>query len=346
MLAIATISFSQVDRVSFIETFTSSTCPPCAPANTALEALLAQPANDGKYVSLKYQVSWPGNGDPYYTSEVNTRRNYYSVSGVPNGFVDAGYDGNPGSLTQGLLDGFYAVAPLADLIAYYQVDEATQTVDVQIDFEALTAFPPQFRLFVAIFEYETSNNTGGNGETSFEHVMKKMMSSPSGDYLGSMAMGELAHEEYTYTFNGNYTLPSSALDAVDFATEHTVEEFSDLGVAVWLQNTSTKEVYQAAYALQGLVSLDENVNSITSAKIFPNPTSDDAVIAFHSTESQDVTINVINVLGQVVFTTEMYNVATGRTVYDIDTDTFPNGMYTVMINANNGSISKKLSIQK
>ncbi|MFT5858786.1 MAG: hypothetical protein ACI865_000874 [Flavobacteriaceae bacterium] len=346
MLAFATIAFSQVDRVSFIETFTSSTCPPCAPANTALEALIAQPANNGKFVSLKYNVNWPGNGDPYFTSEVNTRRNYYGVNSAPNGFVDAGYDGNPGSLTQSILDGFYGVAPGAELSATYQVDEAAQTVDVQVDFEALVDLPVQFRLFVAIFEYETFNNTGGNGETQFEHVLKKFMTSESGHFLGSMTMGDLAHEEYSYTFNGNYTLPSSSLDAVDFATEHTVEEFSDLGVAIWLQNINTKEVYQAAYAMQGQASVEENVNSITSAKIFPNPTTDNAVIAFHSAQTQDVTIQVINALGQVVFTTQMENVEAGRVVYDLDTDLFSNGMYTVMINANNGSISKKLSVQR
>ena len=82
MLAIATISFSQVDRVSFIETFTSSTCPPCAPANTALEALLAQPANDGKYVSFVVEITTESgtiNGDPKEVVVVEGSENIFVV---------------------------------------------------------------------------------------------------------------------------------------------------------------------------------------------------------------------------------------------------------------------------
>ncbi len=341
-------SFGQVQRVSMIETFTSSTCPPCAPANTSLEALLAQPANDDKFVSLKYQVNWPGNGDPYYTGETGVRRGYYGVSSVPNGFVDGGYDGNPGSLTQGLLDGFYAVPANVDLVAYYQIDEATQKVDVQVDFEALDALPLQMRLYVAIFEYETVNNIGGNGETKFEHVMKKMLNSASGNFLGSFAANETAHEEYTYTFNGNYTLPSSALDEVNHATEHTVEEFSDLGVAVWLQNINTKEVYQATYGIMGFnpLAIDENESTLASAKIYPNPTSEDAAIAFHSTDAQPVTVQVINTLGAVVHSSEVNDIEIGRNVYELSTKGFANGIYSVRVSSSNGWVSKKFSIQK
>jgi hypothetical protein len=342
----STLANSQVNRVPLIETFTSSTCPPCNPANVALESLLGQAANNGKFVSLKYQVNWPGNGDPYYTAEANTRRTYYSVTGVPNGFVDAGFDDNPGNLTQGLLDGFYAVAPKAQLGAYYQVNETTKTVDVQIDFEALEALPPTFRMFVAIFEYETSNNVGGNGETQFEHVMKKMMSGATGDYLGAMTANELGHEEYSYTFNGNYRLPSSALDPINHASEHSVEEFSDLGVAIWLQNSGTKEVYQSAYAIKSALSIDETVGTLEGVIIYPNPSAGSSAIVFNSADAQDVTIEVINTLGQVVHASSMENCVAGRNVYDLSTDEFANGIYSVRITAANGMVSKKLSVQK
>ncbi|MFT5778690.1 MAG: hypothetical protein ACI837_001646, partial [Crocinitomicaceae bacterium] len=239
-----------------------------------------------------------------------------------------------------------AVAPKADIVAYYQVNEATQTVDVQIDFEALEALPPTFRLYVAIFEYETTANVGGNGETTFEHVMKKMMTGVTGDYLGAMTANELKHEEYSYTFNGSYTLPSSALDEVNHATEHSVEEFSDLGIAVWLQNSGTKEVYQSAYAIKSALSIDENAGTLEGAMIYPNPTSGATAIVFNSAVSQDVSIEVINTLGQIVSSTTLENVDAGRTVYELDTDGFSNGIYSVQITANDGMVSKKLSVQK
>ena len=334
------------ERVSLVETFTSSTCPPCNPGNVALEALLANSVNDNKFVSVKYQVNWPGNGDPYYTEEAGTRKNIYSVNGVPVTEIDADYDGNPSNMVQGDLDNAYAIAPLADISAYYQIHEATQTVDVQIDYEALAELPPSTRVFAVIFEYETFNNVGGNGETQFEHVMKKMMTGPTGMFIGPQSIGDTGHEDLTYTFQGNYILPPDALTPHDETIEHTVEEFSDLGVAVWLQSTITKEIYQSAYAKIGYdpLSVEEN-EAFVSAKVYPNPTYDNSTVVFNLTESQDVSVEIVNTLGQVVESVELKNVEAGRVEYTMNTSSLAEGMYTVSIQSATGSISTRLSIQ-
>lgn len=345
-LFIGASAFAQ-DRVTLVETFTSSTCPPCNPGNVALEGLLSNPVNDGKFVSVKYQMNWPGSGDPYYTAELGSRKNIYSVQSVPNTQIDAGFDDGPGSMTQSDLDNAYAVAPLADISAYYQVNEATQTVDVQVDFEALADLPPSSRLFVAIFEYETSNNVGGNGETQFEHVVKKIYNGASGLHIGPHSNGDTGHEELTYTFNGNYVLPANATVAHDASVEHTVEEFSDLGVAVWIQSNITKEIYQSAYATVGFSPLSiEEQDAFATAKIYPNPTAGNAAIAFQSVQNQEeVSINIVNAMGQVVHFDMLENVEAGRTVYDFNTSGLASGIYSVNISSEAGSISKRLIVE-
>ncbi|MCR9173774.1 MAG: hypothetical protein NXI10_14825 [bacterium] len=70
------------NRVSVVETFTSSTCPPCNPGNQQLESVLGNGQNDNNTVSIKYQLDWPGNGDPYYTVEGGDRADGYGVSGA------------------------------------------------------------------------------------------------------------------------------------------------------------------------------------------------------------------------------------------------------------------------
>ena len=254
-------------RISLVETFTSSTCGPCNPWNITLEGFLADPANDDETVSLKYQMSWPGSGDPYYTDEGNVRRNYYSVSGIPHTRIDAEFGDNPANLSQYDFNVQYAVDPLVALDAYYQVDEATQTVDVQVDVEALYPIAYGHRVFVVIFEYETSNNVKSNGETEFFHVMKKMIPGATGAVIFPMDSLQIDHYEYSYTFNGNYVLPPDANNPIDDAVEHSVEEFSDLGVAVWVQNINSQEVVQAAYAINGynpagVNGLEEHITSL------------------------------------------------------------------------------------
>jgi hypothetical protein len=90
--ATATVVNAIAVRRPLVETFTSSTCGPCAPANVTAEALFAQ--NTGKFTSIKYQADFPGTGDPYFTQEGGNRRSYYSINSVPRMEIDGGWDQN------------------------------------------------------------------------------------------------------------------------------------------------------------------------------------------------------------------------------------------------------------
>ncbi|MFT6983434.1 MAG: hypothetical protein ACJAUD_002206 [Crocinitomicaceae bacterium] len=333
------------NRVSLIETFTSSSCGPCVSGNINLEGILADSQNDDKSVSLKYQMSWPGNGDPYYTLEGGERRTVYGISGVPTTEVDGTFEVNTGSLNQSSLTSAYAVAPKATIEAHYEVDEAAKTITVQASVTVLENTPPGWRLYMAVFEYQTLNNTASNGETSFEHVMKKMLPNESGKVMSPMQAGETFEWTEVYTFNGNYTLPANALSPIDHATEHSVEEFSDLGVAVWVQTLLNSEVMQAGYAEVGLIGLNENESTIASAKIYPNPAYGKATVAFQATVTEDYTIEVMNTMGQAVYTSTLLNVEAGRTTHDLPIADFADGLYTVRISSATGLISKRLSVQ-
>jgi len=345
LLLLPTLMFAQSDRVSIIETFTSSTCPPCNPGNINLESILANGQNDGKAVSLKYQVDWPGAGDPYYTYEGGERRGVYSISGVPTSLLDGQTSLNPGNLTQNDLEAVYAVQPKANITAVYEVNEATKTIELTVDVEMLVNTSPGVRLYMAVFEYKTFNNVESNGETEFEHVMKKMLEGFGGKVMPPMMAGDVYTWNSTYTFQGNYRLPNNSSDMIDHAIEHSVEEFSDLGVAVWVQTLLNREVYQAAYAVPGVVGINESNSTIASAELYPNPASQVTTLAFQTTENQTITIETINAQGQIVASEILEDVASGRTVHNLNTSELTNGMYTVRISSENGLISKRLVVQ-
>jgi Secretion system C-terminal sorting domain len=346
IMFIVNISFSQTERNTLIETFTSSTCGPCNPGNAQLQSLLADSQNDDKAVSLKYQMSWPSPGDPYFTDEGNARKQFYSIGGIPATRLDGLVEYNPASMTQANLNTQYAIPATMDIVAHYQVDEVTKTVDVQVVVEALEETTTSVRLYIAIFEYGTNGNVGNNGETSFHHVMKKMLPSSVGTSIMPMSVGEIENNQLSHTFVGNYRLPQDAGDQIVHSTEHSVEEFSDLGVVVWVQKPSgVKQVHQAVYADMTSAGIDENNGSIETAKVYPNPVTDNAAIAFHSTITQNVTINVFDVFGQLVHTKEMQNVEAGRSVYELSTENFATGLYSVSIGSESGSITKRFVVQ-
>jgi hypothetical protein len=278
--------------------------------------------------------------------EGDDRKGIYGISGIPATVLDGTTEMNTGSLTQNNLNSAYGVAAKSNLSAVYQVNEATKTVDLYVDVEMLVNTNPGVRLYMAIFEYKTDNNVESNGETEFFHVMKKMIPGSGGKVMSPMTAGDHFYWTESYTFNGNYRLPQNSLDYIDNATENSVEEFSDLGVAVWVQTLLNKEVYQAIYAVPGVVGLNDQSMAIATAKIYPNPAADNAVVAFQTTETQDITIEVINSMGQVMQVVDLPNVEAGRTTQDISTAAFPSGMYTVRISSDKGVISKRLSIQK
>ena len=160
-----------------------------------------------------------------------------------------------------------------------------------------------------------------------------------------MTVGQSFEYNGSYTFNGSYFLPADATDPIDHAIENSVEQFSDLGVAVWLQQLSTREVYQAGYAQLSSAGIEENESPIATAKIYPNPATDDAKLAIQLTENQDVQVDVIDMTGNIINTMTLQNVEAGRTVHDLNIAGLENGMYTIRMSTNNTTYSKRLLIQ-
>ena len=233
-------------RRPLVETFTSSTCPPCSSANVTAENLFAQ--NPGQITSIKYQVDFPGSGDPYYTAEAGNRRNYYSINSVPRMEIDGQWDENGNSINQQVLNFYKDIACFLDITADYSITGQTVDVDIILDpLDVANYFSNNLKLQVAIIEETTFDNVGTNGETKFEHVMKKMVPTDNGTNITLVGGVQQTHN-LSYTFNGNYRLPSDASQPINHATEHSVEDFTNLMVVIWVQDETTKEVYQSAYA--------------------------------------------------------------------------------------------------
>jgi hypothetical protein len=228
-----------------IETFTSSTCGPCNPANVTAEALFAQ--NPGKITSIKFQADWPGAGDPYYTDEVGNRIAYYAINSVPRMEIDGGWDQNGNNITQQIVDDYVNELCLIDLSSNYSING--KTVDFDITIDPLENFNSNnLVVHSAIIEETTYNNVKNNGETQFEHVVKKMVPSDNGTPINSLVAGQQVTLNLQHIFQGNYRLPFDASNPINHTIEHSVEDFSNLMVAVWIQDVLTKEVYQSAYA--------------------------------------------------------------------------------------------------
>ena len=225
-----------VPKIPIFEEFTSSTCPPCATFNTSFVPWAE--TNHDDITLLKYQMDWPGNGDPYYTAEGGVRKSFYGVSWVPWLVADGSTIDTDMGLVQNAYNNAQSQTGMVKICSGFYLSGTNMTINSH--FLPLTDIS-NVRIQVGVFEKVTTENTGTNGETEFHHVMMKMVPNASGTIAGFS-------EGVPYTLNQSVNLAGT-----------NIEEFSDLGVVIFLQDNSTKQIYQSAYAEQNAV-LTNNAN--------------------------------------------------------------------------------------
>jgi hypothetical protein len=324
-----------------MESFTSSTCGPCVAGNVNVASVISAYSDD-EYSLLKYQMSWPGAGDPYYTDEGGDRRTYYNVNAVPDFVLDGNvWQGNSASLTNAQVDAVIANPAFVSLSSYHTING--QTVDVTITVNPLGDFTNNLTMYSAIFEYNTFNNVGSNGETQFDKVMKKMIPSSSGMAISGLQDGVVLTENLSHTFQGSYSLPASAATPIDHATEHSVEDFSNLGVVTWIQDDATKEIIQSTVSSLSATNIEEK--PMTNMMIFPNPAENLATVAIEGIMGENVTIELYNLLGELIIS-EIYTPQSDFDSHNLDITHLNNGMYNVILKVGESITSKKLQVLK
>jgi hypothetical protein len=212
------------DRKVCIEHFTSSTCQPCVSVNNQMRNLLNNPDNANKFGITKYQMNWPGSGDPYYTAEGGVRRDYYKVSGVPTVYFNAKASG----VNQSVFNNALAEPAFAKVTGSFSVDGNNITINGIVQ-TYIDMFKRDVRLYVVVNEKRTTGNTGGNGETEFFHVMMKMLPNGEGKKI-VMNAGE------TYPFQHVFNMSSTK-----------VEEMDDLEVHVFIQDYGLKYIFNSSF---------------------------------------------------------------------------------------------------
>ena len=219
------VPIDQVQRIPMIEHFSSSTCPPCVGVNNTMNTFCNN--NPGRYTYTKYQMNWPGNGDPYYTAEGGVRSTYYGVSGVPDIYLD-GVGTNNSAVNQNTFNQHADQPGYFDIRGSFTVEGNT----IHILADVMPYFDTEARVFVSINEKVTTGNVGTNGETSFHHVFMKMMPNGQGTPIAFTAT-ELQRLEFTQNMGATF-----------------VEEMSDLEVSIWVQNYGSKYVYNSHFAYE------------------------------------------------------------------------------------------------
>ncbi len=337
-------------RTPLFEIFTSSTCPPCKPGNENYHSIVdLKPRLD--FVSVKWQQDFPGTGDPYATNEsVNRRSTYYGINSIPRMEIDGGWDGNANSFTDALYVAAKGSPAFATMNGTYQVDTVLKRVYYTINYSPTINIPANaVRLFTAINEGLTTRNVKSNLETEFIDVVKKALPTETGTLLAAKTAGSTNMVKDSFTFEGTYRLPADGASAnrINHTTENSIEEFTDLKVVTWLQETS-KFVWQAANLtfagfLPGNATGINNTISNVNLNVYPNPASDKVMVNFELSSSTDLNVQLIDPQGKVIVS-EKAQYSNGAHSMSIDLGGLSNGNYIIQLVGNTDKVSKQISV--
>ena len=240
---------TSVERRVLHEMFSGSNCGPCLEADARVMAI--QEANSGRYTHVAYQVG----SDPYMSSESVGRRMYYlpgegsydipflHADGETGLHPNLAHDGD--GYLQSDFDSLAQRSSPLELAVTHTLSGKTIEASIQMDVYASVA-SDDLVLHAAIVEGVTYRNVGSNGQTDYHDVMKKMMPDEEGTAVEALVEGETREVSLKWRFRGDYVSGTGPSDMVDHDVEHTVEEFEDLHVVVWVQDAVTWEVFQSA----------------------------------------------------------------------------------------------------
>jgi hypothetical protein len=240
---------AQNERVLLFECFTNTGCGPCAQQNPALDALIS--ANADHVAAIKYHMSWPSANDPMYlhnTADNDSRKGVYNVNSVPHTVVDGTRFANlPGYLTQNMVNQWLGIESPIEMRLSYEIDETANVITVHVMGRASTEVQGNLKLYVGVIEKEIhySSAPGPNGERDFYSVMKKLLPTATGTYIGNMAIDDY----FAYTFSWEWS---------------NVYSIDQLDAIAWVQNTNTKEVYQACKSSESLTPFYANEGSVSN----------------------------------------------------------------------------------
>lgn len=327
-----TTHFFAQNRVVLIEQFTNSSCPPCGAVSPSIYAF----ANSNSDVAVvAYHTLFPYNNDSMYfenPTEATQRVNFYSINAVPYSVLDGNaYNGSTNPFAANIsahVDNRKGITPR------YNIDVSSLLLTENqlsglIKFSSSDAMNASENLVahVVIIEKNVLKSAyvaspGANSELEFGYVMRKMIP----DAFGTNLVNKNLHESDSISLS--------------WVLNH-IKDRSQLRIVAFVQNATTKEVYQAQiFSISGTpTSINETRKNSCNVVIYPNPAQKRLTLSLGMTCFVH-SLSVINESGIVKYFKRVEE-NTNNIFQELD---LTNGVYSLKIQTSNGDIFKKLVI--
>lgn len=137
-------------------------------------------------------------------------------------------------------------------------------------------------------------------------------------------------------YYGGFGMPTIAVVAGGF---HQVL-FVNVGFAIG----DTATMAAAIHNFFATIGVGETNSLVSNMEVFPNPAKDNVQLNYTLTQSSDVTVQIVNTLGQIVRETQLGEVAPGAQSTQINTADLDAGTYFFRISTSEGIVARQIMI--
>lgn len=248
----------------------------------------------------------------------------------------------------------YAALP-AGLIAQVDllVDSIYYYIDLSQDDPQNTFAPPVGTGYNIGFGYPDAPDFYFPYVLKFSTVVEEFLPSASGTTLNQFTSGQSQNISLGWKKNhswGQYPRGGgpSLLDSTKYDSSRTYHfvVFVQTNSAMGPQGIPAKYVFQSASAPVDVVAGLEEIADGIYYKMYPNPTNNITNLSFNIDKTQNISVEIYNMLGENVYTTNEGSMSAGQHILSIDCSSFPSGIYLVKFNADKVVSTNKLIIQK
>jgi hypothetical protein len=185
-----------------------------------------------------------------------------------------------------------------------------------VEFFALKEIPAtDISVRVAVIERAIAGINGQNGDTIYRNVVKTMLPDAAGT-----------------TYNKAWSQGDHSKIYLNWPLQHVYNPL-ELRLVAFIQNESTSEVYQATLDTIGGTTGIESKHSEKSPDgkmflVYPNPAGRAAFIMFNRELASEMTLELINHSGRMVYSTV---IPAGAIKREIQVDELPEGLYMIRL---------------
>lgn len=257
---------------------------------------------------------------------------------------------------------------LANLVVTPNYNTTTRVADVVVNTNMAAGFTNNsgtndYRLAVVFTEDHVTGTTSTYGQTNYysSTSQNQVLKGAGRNWQTSANPVPAASMQYDFvarTILGGFggqanSLPSTLAAGSTYtstAFSYTVPatyNVNNMNVHALLIDAKTNYVLNAATVqLNNPTGIKQLTSEQIEIAVYPNPARSNATIELNLTKEETITINVLSVMGQVVYSETLNNVPAGVQTINLNSENWADGIYNVNITTNSGSVSRKLEVIK